>query len=49
METDEELRLPSADLPPKVQAEWYSYRLGAMANGGKILYSDPSADWGEWE
>jgi len=49
VEPDEGLRLKEDELPPQVQAEWYAYRLGAMANGGKILYPQDDIPWWEQE
>ena len=49
VELDEDLRIKGDELSPKVQAEWYSYRLGAMANSGKILYPQEDIPWWEQE
>ena len=47
VETDETLRLDSETVPPKVQAEWYSYKLGALASGSGHLLPSFEDAWGD--
>ena len=47
VETDETLRLDSDTVPPKVQAEWYSYKLGALASGSGHLLPAFDDAWGD--
>ncbi len=45
VETDEALRIDTGVVPPKVQAEWYSYKLGALASGGGHLLPSFEDAW----